>query len=144
MRRLTIILTIIAAMAMIVSPAGANGRWDTQVTGSVTFDASGYSDIELDVSSRVDADGNAKGQMQYSRSDLSFHIDVDCVYQGPNGYAFSGPTKVQAGDIGPYASVEVKHDGSAVRVREVSSSVTCGYSGSYGATVKTGSFNVKQ
>lgn len=120
------------------------------MTGGVTV---AEFDFDLDVSSRVDADGVAKGQIQFTRvdstnyADMTFHVVVDCVVHGPSGYAMSGPAKTQAGThIGDYVSVEVNDAGTAVRVRPVSEAERtddCGYSGSYPGDVSAGSFNTK-
>lgn len=144
MRKLTIILAVIAAMMLSAGAGVAKGRWDTQVTGGVTFDAGIYSGIELDVSARVDSEGHGRGQVQYTRSDLKFHIDVDCFHEGARGYAFSGPTKIQDGSFGAYATVEVNEAGTKIRVHDKNSSNNiCGYTGSYPAPVASGSFNIR-
>jgi hypothetical protein len=149
MKRTSIIMAMVIALALsTMAGAFANGRWDNQVTGGVGVTA-GSNQFDLDVSSRQAADGTVKGQIQYTRvgqpaADLIAHVAVDCFYVGGSGYAMSGPAKIQDGTFGDYVSVEIRHDGNAVRFRSVDTgSADCGYSGTYPGSVTSGSFNIK-
>lgn len=147
MRRNILMSTILSIVMIltVLSPAVANGRWDSQVTGGVTASAGVV--FDLDVSSRTDGD-TVKGQIQYTReaqgstAALSMHATVECVYvdASTGNVAIRGPVNVQDGSWGSFVTVEIRADGAAVRVHD-GSGTNCGYTGSFPGAVQEGSFN---
>ena len=135
---------VVAMVSSTVGAVGADGRWESQVTGGVMATAGG-TDFYVDLSSRIDAEGNVKGQVQYTRADLAFHVAVDCVYVAPDGrVAVSGPSRIQVGSFSEYVAVAINADGTAVRVYGVEAGDSdCGLTDSFPGLVVDGSFNIR-
>lgn len=155
-RKFVVFVLVVALVLLTALPATAAG-WTEKVTGGGQAVAGG-TEFSITTSAWEDTEGNVGGQIEYSRSDLSFHAKVECfgLFSGGDVAVAAGPAKVQddpTGFIGAgeWAVIEIleggKGSGDRVRVRLMSESAATGLcespSGTFPGLIYDGNFNIR-
>ena len=141
---MTVGLVLGLALAMAI-PVGASS-WSEKITGGGQFLA-GSTAFSVTTSA-----SDAGGQIQYSRSDLSFHATVDCVEVSADGTSAvaAGRAWGQEGTVlaaDAWVKLEVKEGGDdpdRVRVVIHTGAVDCTPTGSYPGVATDANFTIRQ
>lgn len=141
---MTVGLVLGLALAM-AAPVAADS-WSEKVTGGGQFLAGGTA---FSVTTSASDTG---GQIQYSRSDLSFHATVECVEVSADGSTAvtAGPARGQDGTVlapDAWVKLEVQEGGDnpdRVRVVLHTGAVDCTPTGSYPGVAVDANFTIRQ
>ena len=152
-RKVVVFLLVVALLLLMVLPTAAAG-WEARITGGGQAIAGG-TELSITTSAWLDAKGHAGGQIEYSRSGLSFHATVECMgtFSEDNVAVAAGPAWAQDGTtlLGEWGVIEILEGGNGagdrVRVRMMSEEDALGVcatpSGTFPGYVYDGNFNIR-